>query len=311
MLRAGWLVAAVTIATCLFPVYSSYAGPAVLPDPDHQFQFAEHYFQKGEYYRAIGEYERLIFFFPEAKQVELARYKVGLAYLKGERYEEAIHAFERLIDEYQASVNAIKSYLRISEAYVRLKRYDEAIINLKNLVTISPDQNIKDEASYQCGWIYLEKGLWENAQTCFNRISPQNRKKYRLERFMKELDKKKLLKRKKPSIAGLLAIVPGAGHLYCERYRDALVSFLVNGALILAAYEAFDHHHNALGGIITFVEVGFYSGNIYSAISSAHKYNMDEKNRFLRYLKEHSRIKISLAGPRNEHSLLLSYQGLF
>lgn len=303
--RAGWLMAAAIIAICLFAVYS-YAGQAVLIDPDRQFRFAEHYFQKGEYYRAIGEYERFIFFSPEARQVELARYRIGLAYFKGERYKEAIQAFQLLIERYPNSVHAIKSYLGTSEAYVQLKRYDEALINLENLITVAPDQNIKDEAYYQCGWVYLEKGLWENAQTCFDKISAQNREKYRLKQFLKELDKKKLLKHKNPSIAGLLAIVPGAGHLYCERYRDALASFLVNGALIFAAYEAFDHDLNALGGIITFVEFGFYSGNIYSAVSSAHKYNRDEKNRFFRYLKEHAKINLSLAGPESNKALVLS-----
>ncbi|MBW1740279.1 MAG: tetratricopeptide repeat protein [Deltaproteobacteria bacterium] len=303
--RTGWLVAAATIMICLFPFYS-HASPAVLLNPDRQFQFAEHYFQKGEYYRAIGEYERFIYFFPKAEQVELAEYRIGLAYLKGERYQEAIQVFKRLIEKYRTSLYAIKSYLRISEAYVQLKCYDEALINLENLRTIAPDQNIKDEAYYQCGWIYLEKGLWKNAQTCFDKISSQNREKYRLEQFLKELDKKKLLKRKDPAIAGLLAVVPGAGHLYCERYRDALASFLVNGALIFAAYEAFDHDQNALGGIITFVEVGFYSGNIYSAVSSAHKYNRDKKNRFLKYLKEHAKINISLEGSEGNKALMFS-----
>ena len=304
---AGWLVAIPSIIICLFPVYS-YAGQAVLIDPDRQFHFAEHYFQKGEYYRAIGEYERFIYFFPEARQVKLARYRVGLAYLKGERYQEAIQAFQLLIERYPNSVHAIKSYLGTSEAYVQLKRYDEALINLENLITVAPDQNIKDEAYYQCGWVYLEKGLWENAQTCFDKISAQNREKYRLKQLLKELDKKKNLKHKNPSVAGLLAIVPGAGHLYCERYRDALVSFLVNGALIITAYEAFDHDNDALGGIITFVELGFYSGNIYSAVSSAHKYNRDEKYRFLRYLKEHAKINISFGGSEGNKALMLSCQ---
>jgi tetratricopeptide (TPR) repeat protein len=304
-LRAAWLVAAVTIAMYLFPAYS-YASSAVLLDPDRQFQFAEHYFQKGEYYRAIGEYERFIYFFPKAKEVELARYAIGLAYLKGKQYQESIEAFQCLIGEYRTSAYAIKSYLRISEAYVQLKRYDEALINLENLITIALDKNIKDEAYYQCAWVYLEKGLLENAQTCFDKISAQNREKYRLEQLLKELDEKKLFKRKHPPIAGLLATVPGAGHLYCKRYRDALASFLVNGALIFAAYEAFDHDQNALGGIITFVELGFYSGNIYSAVSSAHKYNREEQNRFLRYLKEHAKISISLGGPEGNKAPMLS-----
>jgi len=305
ILQKGWLVAAITIAVCFFTV-DSYAAPSVLLDPERQFQFAEHYFQEGEYYRAIGEYIRFIYFFPEDKQVELARYRIGLGYLEGEKYQEAIQAFKLLIDEYQNSVYAIKSYLRISEAYVHLRDYDEALKYIEKVINISRDQGIKDEAYYQCGWIYLEKGLWEDAQTCFEKISAASRNKYMLEQLRKELDKKKLLKRKSPFIAGLLAIVPGSGHLYCERYRDALVSFLVNGALIIAAYEAFDNDLDALGGIISFVEVGFYSGNIYSATSSAHKYNLDEKKRFFRYLKDHAKLNISLGGPKGDKALMLS-----
>jgi tetratricopeptide (TPR) repeat protein len=280
-------------------------------DPNRQFHFAEQYFQRGEYYRAIGEYERFIYWFPEAEEVELARYRIGLAYLKGERFEEAIAAFDHLIEEHPDSGYAVKSYLEMSNAFVQLGRYDEAIVNLHSLITISSDEDIQDEAYYQCGWVYLKKGEPDDAQGCFNKISPQNREKYRLEQLLKELDKGKQLKRKDPSVAGLLAIVPGAGHVYCERYRDALVSFLVNGALIFAAYEAFDEDQNALGGIITLLEVGFYSGNIYSAVSSAHKYNRRERDRFLKYLEEHSRIRVSLDEPRDRASVLISYQLLF
>jgi len=153
LLRSAWLVAAaLAFCICFLPVYS-YPGQAVLLDPDRQFQFAEQYFQKGEYYRAIGEYERYIYFFPEAEGVELARYKIGLAYLRGERYEGAIEAFGHLTEERPDSRYAVKSYLGISEAYVQLRRYDEAVINLENLITIAPDQDIKDEAYYQCGWV--------------------------------------------------------------------------------------------------------------------------------------------------------------
>ena len=306
MQRAG-LVAAVTITIFLSSAYS-YPSLAGFFDPDGQFEFAEHYFQKGEYYRAIGEYERFIYFFPEDRQVELARYKIGLAYLRGERFQEAIQALEFLIESAPNSAHAIKAYFRIGEAYVHLKRYDEALINLENLITVAPDQNVRDDAYYQCGWVYLEKGFWENAQACFDKISAQNREKYRLKQLSKELDNRKALKQKDPTTAGLLAIVPGVGHLYCQRYRDALVSFLVNGALILAAYETFDNDQNALGGIIAFMELGFYSGNIYSAISSAHKYNRDEQNRFLKYLKQNAKINISLREYNRSTALVFSCQ---
>jgi tetratricopeptide (TPR) repeat protein len=303
--QAGWLAAAAVIAICLFPVYS-YPSQTVLLDSERQFQFAEDLFQRGEYYRAIGEYERFIHFFPESEEVVLARYRIGLAYLKGERYEEAIEAFTLVARQYSASAYADQSYLRMGEAYIQLERYDDAITHLEKLIAITPDQNIKDEAHYRCGWSYLKQESWDSAEACFNKISPENRARFRIEDLLRELDKRGDLKHKNPTTAGLLAILPGAGHVYCERYRDALVSFLVNGALILAAWESFDNELYALGGLIAVVELGFYSGNIYSAVGSAHKYNRNEKNRFLRYLEERAKIKISLAGPGHDEAVLVS-----
>lgn len=283
----------------------SYAAQEIVIDPERQFQFAEHYFQNGEYYRAIGEYERFIYFFPLSDKVELARYKIGLSFLNGEQYAEAIKAFDELIEDYKNTGYALKSYLEISRAYVLLKRYDAALTGIKNLITIAPNQEIKDEAYYQGGWVYLEMGLWEKAQKYFEEISVQNRKKYNLKEIVMELDRKLPLKRKNPTTAGLLAIIPGVGHLYCERKKDALISFLLNGAMIYAAYEAFDHDLDVIGGVITFFELGFYSGNIYSAVSSAHKYNRDEKSKFLDYLKKNTKIDISLGERHEGESLLL------
>jgi tetratricopeptide (TPR) repeat protein len=294
----------------LFSIHS-HAAPEIALDPVRQFQFAEHYFQKAEYYRAIGEYERFIYFFPDSDKVELARYRIGLSFLKGERYQEAIQAFDALIEEYQNTGYALKSYLRASEAYVLLKSYDMALTGLRNLITVAPDQEVRDEAYYKEGWVYLEMGMWAKARGCFEKISPQNRERYNLEQLSIELKKKTPIKRKNPYTAGLLAIIPGAGHLYCERKRDAFVSFLLNGVMIYAAYEAFDNDLDALGGIIALFELGFYSGNIYSAVSSAHKYNRDGKNRFLKYLKENVRINISLGRPNEGESLLLLCQFSF
>ena len=305
LVRTKWLTVTALIAICLFPAVS-YAGQAVVLDSDRQFQFAEDLFQRGEYYRAIGEYERFIHFFPESEEVVLARYRIGLAYLKGERYEEAIEALTLVARQYPESAYAARACLGMGEAYTQLGRYDDAIMHLEKLMAMTADQDIKDEAHYQCGWIYLKQELWDSAEACFDQISPENRARFRIEDLLRELEKRGDLTYKNPTTAGLLAVVPGAGHVYCERYRDAMASFLVNGALILAAWEAFDNELYALGGLITVVEIGFYSGNIYSAVSSAHKYNREGRNRFLRDLEERAKIKISLAGPGHDEGILVS-----
>ena len=301
---AGWAGAIIYVFTFLLPLYS-YAASEITLDPERQFQFAEQYFQRAEYYRAIGEYERFIYVFPHADKIELAKYRIGLSYLKGEQYERAIQAFYAIIEEYQDTEYAFRSYLEIGKAYVGLSRYAMALTALNNLVTIVPDLALRDEAHYQRAWVYLEMGLWNKAIESFEKVSPQSREEYKVEKILVELKGDVPIKAKNPTIAGLLAVVPGAGHLYCGRRRDALISMLLNGAMIYAAYEAFDNDLVAIGTIISLFELGFYGGNIYSAVSSAHKYNRDAKGGFLDELKGKGRVGISLGNPNKDKTLLL------
>ena len=143
----------------------------------------------------------------------------------------------------------------------------------------------------------------------FDKISPNNSEKYRLETLEKALERKSFPKKKRPGLAGALSIVPGGGYLYCERYQDAFMAFLLNAGLIYAAYEAFDNELYALAGVISFVEFGFYSGNIYGAVSSAHKYNQTHDRKLIDYLKENVKVRVS-GRPANkglELSLRLSF----
>ena len=85
--------------------------------------------------------------------------------------------------------------------------------------------------------------------------------------FAKGLDRMDEVPQKSPAAAGILAAASSRGRaLYTERYRDAAIAFLLNGAFIWGMVEAFEHQNYAVGGILTFFELGWYSGNIYSAV---------------------------------------------
>ncbi len=56
--------------------------------------------------------------------------------------------------------------------------------------------------------------------------------------------------------------------------------------------EAFQHKSYVVGGILTFFELGWYSGNIYSAVSSAHKYNQKKKREYLDSLEKDERFSL-------------------
>lgn len=53
--------------------------------------------------------------------------------------------------------------------------------------------------------------------------------------------------------------------------------FFLNAGLGLAAWKAFEQDNPALGGVISFVGAGFYSGSIYGSVSAAHKFNHARK----------------------------------
>jgi TolA-binding protein len=305
------------IFSFLIPFSQCVAGSGHKPDlnssiiinPDKQFNFAEHYFSKKDYLMAVAEYNRFIYFFPEDQRVETVMYRIGMSYYLGEHFKNAIDSFNAVIDRYVDTDLSVKSYFMISEAHVKQYAFGLAVINLNNLITITHDEDLRDEAYYRIGWIYIETASWEEARRYFSKISTKNKNKYQLERLADELNKERSIPRKDPHLAGFLSIIPGAGYFYCERYQDALIAFLLNGGLIYAAYESFDYDNNALGGVIAFVEFGFYAGNIYGAVTSAHKYNRKQTGRFIETLKNNTKINLS-ADVKNK-GICLAFEFIF
>lgn len=289
------------------------AGQTIEADADRQFAFAEHLFSRGDTDRAITEYERFLFLFPEDGRGDEARYRIGMAHAGTGKEREAIEAFSRIIDRHgarpvtESDGFTVRAYVRISEAYVRMGETGQALNNLNNLAAVTDSPEIIGEARYRMGWILLEAGHWENAARLFRQIPPDQTGPYRLPELFSAMEGYGEIPRKNPAVAGTLAVIPGMGYLYCGRPRDALVSLLLNGGMILAAYQAFENDNPALGGLLTLVELGFYSGNIYGSISSAHKYNQNQAERFISEVRRRHKIDLSLAPVPGGAVLSLHY----
>lgn len=87
------------------------------------------------------------------------------------------------------------------------------------------------------------------------------------------LGKLESAKHKDPTTAMLLGIIPGAGYLYTEQPRNAMVSFLVNSVLAYAVYTSFKTENYGLGIIVGAFSISFYGGNIVGSGTSAKRYN--------------------------------------
>ena len=305
-LDARWLLflLALSILFSSSPIASSAASIEIKADA--QLEFAQSYFEDGNYQRAIVEYERFLHFFPEDDRGDSVRYQIGTAFFEAGRYREAIERFSRLAEgsgaptEMDSDALSFRSYLMIAESYVRLDARDTAISILTRLLAATDNPEIAEEIHYRIAWIQLRSHNWQGARAELSRMEGHGSTAYPVTAITSALEEVNRIPQKSPAIAGLLSVLPGAGYLYCGRYQDALTSFLFNGALILSGVEAFDAGNEALGGLIGFVGLGFYSGNIYGSVSAAHKYNRSRNEGFIQRLQQSTGVdfRASVDGVR-------------
>ena len=266
---------------------SQLLAAQVLLNSDDQFRYAEELMKRQEYPLAVLEFERFIHFFPEDEKVPEAKLMIGQSYLNARAYEQARKSLEKVHKAYPDRFVGGKALFLIGESYYRQGVYEEANLYFKKVREAYPQPELRDSALYRLGWSHMQSRRWQEAGGIFGSMDHASP----LYASAQELAIKSLegetLPYKSPSTAGVLAaVLPGSGHLYCDRYRDGLVAFLLNGLFIWATIEAFDNDHEVLGGVLAFLELGWYSGNIYSAVNSAHKYNRQLKDSYLRGLPE-------------------------
>jgi tetratricopeptide (TPR) repeat protein len=220
--------------------------------------------------------------------VEKSDFRIGECYFKAKRWSEAIDVFKPFILKYPRGSFRDNAIFMRGQAEKQLKRYPDALSTFDELIK-SQSLAFSDKARYERAMILVEQEEWLKAREAFATLSEDNPLYSSAVRFSQGLERMDQIPQKSPAVAGTLAaILPGAGHLYTERPRDALVSFLLNGSFIWAAIELFRNNNYVAGGIVTFFEIGWYSGNIYSAVSSAHKFNRRVQDEFIQGLKEKS-----------------------
>lgn len=280
-----WLISLFIFIILLQP--APLLSSQIIIDSDDQFKFALQTMEKGEYLHAVWELERFIHFFPEDEKVPRACYLIGVCYLEEKKYESARRVLEDVYKTYSDRPIAVKALFHIGESYYRQGVQEEAEHYFKKVVEEHPESEMKNPALYRLGWSRMKSNRWQEASDTFKMVEEDNA----LYANSLDLSEKSLLGEelpyKNPTAAGIMAgVIPGLGHCYCDRYKDGMVAFLLNGLFIWAAVESFDQDNDVLGGILTFLELGWYSGNIYSAVNCAHKHNRKARDDFHRSLPD-------------------------
>lgn len=273
------------------PVFAQEAS-AGQGDRDRLFGFAESLYSEGDYYRAITEYKRFIYHYPQDVLAEQSLFRIGECYYKAARHEEAIDAFRGFVLRYPAGPLRSEALYLKGHSENKKRRHEDALCTFDELIRTGGAE-YHDRALYSRALVLLAQRNWQGAREVFDALPPASPLYPSAQLYTDGLGRMDALPRKSPELAGgLAALLPGAGHLYTERPRDAVVSFLLNACFILAAAELFRSGNHAAGGIVTFFELGWYSGNIYSAVSSAHKYNKRIQDDFLQGLQNRGGISL-------------------
>ena len=144
-------------------------------------------------------------------------------------YLDAVDALQPAIQSIRSSVDG-GDFNMISI----LEKAVEAAGFFKKVIETYSQPELKNAAIYRLGWSRMQKDKWQEASKTFNLVE----KSSRLYPSASDLSEKALmgedLPHKSPTTAGVLAIVPGLGHVYTERYKDGMVAFLLNGLTIWA-----------------------------------------------------------------------------
>lgn len=280
---------------------------ALTIEGDQQLKYADALFKNQQYLRAAEEYQRFAFFFPDHPDKRKALFKSGESFFLAEDPAAAIELFKSLSSVEPPDDLTIEAYFKMAEIYLAMNTPTHAMVQLNNVIALSDEPATKDRAYYRMGWIHIDLADWNGAQTALARISPAGQKQYGLADLKKALSNTNTIPTKNPSLAGTLSIIPGAGQLYCNRYEDALIAFAVNVGLIWAAYDAFDNEQYGLGGLLSFVGLGFYAGNIYGAVNDAHKYNHLQKRQVIDGLRPYQvHLPVPFQGAATDKRLIIS-----
>jgi len=259
--------------------------------------FAHHLFDRGHYYQAVTEYERFIYYNPDHSSVSEARLKIAFCYKLGEQYSKSIELFRKLIIDYPGQEYAIVAAYNIGDSYRLDGDYEEALIEFNAFVEDYPDHPLADKAQWNSAWIYIDMEDYPSAKDHLFLVRESSTYQSPAQELAGALDQLPRLPGKSPRLAGFLAaVIPGSGHLYTGEKKQALFTFITNALLIFGTYEAFNRDIYVAGGFLSIFALNYYSGNIFGALNSAHKYNRRVKEAYLEGYKRRYELSINLRG---------------
>jgi len=278
-------------------------------DRIESLRFAEHLFEERDFYRAITEYKRYLFAQPDSSRAPWVRFRIAEAYLEGGKLDAAGNIFAELARKTPGTRLGNWAILARARAFYLQGRLMQAWGVLDDISLAGTSDEMRGVKFYLKGCVQLKAESPAKAQRSFLSIAAVHPLAERASLLAARAQEALDLPLKSPVLAGLLSIVPGLGHVYLGEYSVALTAFMWNGLFGYAAYDAISRGYYGLGALAATLELLWYSGTIYGAVSGAERYNRDARMNFLDDLDNAAGLDVAFPDPHAVGAILL--QGKF
>ena len=286
---------------------TAVAAPAPSPEPEpagvahhDELSFAESLFEEGDYYRAIGEAKRFLHFHGGDPRAGEARLLVGRAYLAGEQWQAAIHALEPFVAKGAEGGVAADAAFALADARLGARQFDVAALEYARFKREFPGDARAGIADLRVGWSRLfaaeelarlspKRGAqaFRAAAQELERLPEDHPEAARVSALAEGAASLASVPRRSPVLAGAMsAVLPGAGQVYAGRWADGFLAFVVNGLFIGGAIESYRRENYVASAVLALFEMGWYTGNVYSAVNSAHRFNDETRAAAMRDLRK-------------------------
>lgn len=195
---------------------------------------------------------------PERER-DLALRRAGALLWRAEAWEDAAAHFAAMGDGAAARLGLAASLYhqgRLVPAEALLRGRDDA------------------EALYLAAFIDLRQRQTTTAVESFRRLPADSPLRPAADAAARRVESWGRIPRRSPALAGTLsALLPGLGQASLGRWGEAASALLVNGLLIGGTVELARREAWAGAGLLLFFDLGFYGGNVMSAVNGARRFN--------------------------------------
>ncbi len=264
---------------------SADAAPAEAPaaesgdgDGALALRFADHLFGDGDYYRSISEYRRFLWL-SKGKGAESPRaaLAIGEALMRGEQWDAAGRQLDGVASRTSDMQLRRTALFGAARAYLEDGRPELAKPRFRLLVADEEaDKSLVQQSRLLLAWGHFDAGELDKARELFQSIalsdSPYAKE---AQGVVDAIDNKGVLDTKDPLVAALCSILPGGGHMYLGQWGTGVTALAWNGLFIFAAVSAWLSGDFGVAAVLTFAELGWFSGSMFGAIAGAFRHNRD------------------------------------